>query len=97
MTEYNKFELFPTLSYNCISYLIEHNDLIWKLLSYTDANAYKDDSDHPTLTKQQKGLLVYDGIKVETDCRVFMDSGQDYARCCCRAWFWRWSWVASLH
>jgi len=78
-TEYNTFELFPDLSYNCITYLIDNNELIWRLLSYTDVNAYRLDDDHPNLTKEQKGALVYNGIREETDCRVFMDSGQEYS------------------
>ena len=77
--EYNTFDLFPDISYNCIAYLIDNNELIWRLLQYTDSNAYRLDSDHPNLTKSQKGLLVYDGVREETDCRVFMDSGQDYS------------------
>lgn len=78
-TENNNFTLFPLLSYNCINYLIDNNELIWKLLYYNDVHAYKSDDNHPNLTKIQKGELIYDGIKKETDCRIFMDSGQDYS------------------
>jgi hypothetical protein len=78
--QYNKFEKFPSLSYNCINYLVDNNDMIWKLLSYTDKDAYKNDSTHPNLTKAQKGALIYKGDSAnERNFRVFMDFGQDIA------------------
>jgi hypothetical protein len=73
--QYNNFADLPNLSYNIITYLLENDDTIWKLLYYEDPGAWS----KPALTKQQKGLLVYDGIKPETSCRVFMDLGQDQA------------------
>ena len=78
-TIYNKYEEFPDLSYNCLDYLIKNNDLIWKLLKYTDNNAYKNDSTHPNLTTAQKGYLINDGTPdPEYDrFRVFLDVGQD--------------------
>lgn len=76
-SEYNKFINLPDLPYNIIAKLIDGNDLFWRLLKYNDPNAYKLDVSHPNLTKEQKGLLVYDGLKVKTDCRVFMDIGME--------------------
>jgi hypothetical protein len=75
---YNKLNQLPLLPYNIVSYLIQNNELIWKILAYNDANCWKNDSTHPNLTNEQKGQLVYDGIKKVTDCRVFLDTGQDY-------------------
>ena len=72
---YNKYNQVPFIVDNIISYLINNDDQIWKLLYYTDADAWK--STKPNLTKDQKGALVYDGLKTETDCRVFSDLGQD--------------------
>ena len=37
---YNNFRQFSKLSYNCIKILIESNELVWKLLKYTDPDAW---------------------------------------------------------
>lgn len=74
-SEYNKFTEFPNIAYNCVSYLIDSNELLWKLFYYNDPDAWK--STKANLTKKQKADLIYDGKKKETDCRVFFDSGQD--------------------
>lgn len=72
---YNKYPGLADYPYNCITYLIENNEMIWKLLKYNEANAYKQDN----LTKEEKGLLVYKGTDKEEDFRVFMDQGQSDA------------------
>ena len=82
---YNKFTDYPELSYNCISYLVNNEEVLWKLLKYADMNAWKADTSHPNLTKSQKGALIYSGQPDETNYRVFMDVGQDIAwtsECC---------------
>jgi len=78
-TQYNEFTLFPEVSYKCIKHMMSNNELIWRLLQYNDANAYREDTTHANLTTEQKGALIYDGIRKETDCRVFMDTGADYS------------------
>jgi len=70
---YNKFTDYPLLSYNCITYLIENEDTLWKLLAYNDADAWNGTD----LTKTEKRNLVYRGQPEETQYRVFMDVGQD--------------------
>jgi|WetSurMetagenome_2_1015567.scaffolds.fasta_scaffold23156_5 hypothetical protein len=75
--QYNKFSFLPQVSYNLIDYLLNNNDLIWKLLKYNDADAWRTDSTHPNLTNSEKGALIYDGLKNQIDCRVFLDYGQD--------------------
>lgn len=72
---YNKYLLYPTISYNVISYLIENNEMIWRLLKYTTADAWNKSN----LTKKEKGALVYDGSPEETNYNVFLDVGQDVA------------------
>jgi len=74
---YNTYSSIPTISYNIISYLIANNETIFKLLYYNDPNAWRSDTDHPNLTKSQKGSLIFDGIKPQTECRIFMDTGND--------------------
>ena len=70
---YNKFTEFPNLSYNCITYLMDNNELIWKLLKYNDSNAWS----KTNLTKSEKQALIYSGQPDETNYRVFLDIGQD--------------------
>jgi hypothetical protein len=70
---YNKFEALPLFSYNCISYLIDHEEMLFKLLKYNDFDCWN----KPNLTRAEKGALVYDGSPDETKFRVFMDVGAD--------------------
>ena len=74
-SSYNKYESLPLMAYNCVSYLLENNELIWRLLKYTDRDAWKLDTDHPNLTKQEKGELIYSGEANDADFRVFIDPG----------------------
>jgi len=71
--EYNKFSTLSTLSYKCIEYLIDNEEILWKLLKYNDADAWQEDD----LTSAEKAALVYDGSPNQTDFRVFMDVGAD--------------------
>jgi len=71
--EYNKYTEFPNLSYNCITYMIDNNELIWKLLKYNNANAWQEDD----LSIAEKRALIYSGQPDQTDYRVFMDLGND--------------------
>jgi hypothetical protein len=72
--EYNKYEEFPHLSYNCIAYLIANNEILWKLLNYNSSNALS----QPNLSRTQKAALIYNGQSDEfATSRVFLDEGQD--------------------
>lgn len=73
--EYNTYDEYPNLAYNTITYLMNNNELIWKLLYYNDSDAWN----QPNLTHSQKASLIYDGSPDETKFNVFMDPGQDYA------------------
>jgi len=74
---YNKFPFLPQVSYFLIDYLLNNNDIVWRLLKYNDSDAWKLDVTHPNLTNLEKGALIFDGIKNQIDCRVFLDYGQD--------------------
>jgi hypothetical protein len=69
---YNKFLAFPRFSYNCITYLIENNELVWKLLKHPEADAWKKAS----LTQEEKGSLIYSGQEDASLFNVFMDIKQ---------------------
>jgi len=70
-TAYNKYEGIDELPYKCVEYLMEHNEMIWKLLKYNSSDAYK----KVDLTQEEKGALVYKGQEDATLYRVFMDIG----------------------
>lgn len=75
---YNEFLALPDLSYNAAAYLIEHDEISWRLLKYTDPDCL-DANKHPDLTLQEKADLIYTGRDNITDCRVFLDVGMDDA------------------
>lgn len=72
---YSKITGFSSFSYNCITYMMEKSESIWKLLFYNDADAYK----KPNLTIEQKRSLIYAGQPDETLFRVFMSEKQPNA------------------
>jgi hypothetical protein len=69
---YNKFTMFPKFSYNCISYLMEKNELVWKLLKYNEGEAWQ----KPNLTHDEKAALIYGGQGDASLFNVFMDIKQ---------------------
>lgn len=69
---YNDFRQFSKLSYICIKYMLENNELIWKLLKYTDPEAW----DKPNLTHEEKAALIYTGQQDTSMYNVFMDGKQ---------------------
>jgi len=69
---YNKFTGFASLSYNCIKLLMDENELVWRLLGYTDEHAWN----KPNLTQAEKGALIYAGQQDSSNYRVFMDGKQ---------------------
>jgi len=73
--EYAQYELYDRLSNNCIEYLMNNNEDIWKLLKYTGNNPLSNSN----LTLSEKRALIYSGQPDTTDYRVFLDRGQDDA------------------
>jgi hypothetical protein len=73
VTAYNNNELLPLISYKCIAYLLDNNELIWKLLKDKTADAWK----IPNLTKQEKKKLIFNGQGDMNDYNVFMDDFND--------------------
>jgi len=71
-TAYNDFRQFSVLSYNCIKHLMMTNELVWKLLKYTDSAAWN----KPDLTQEEKGALIYAGQQDTAMYNVFMDGKQ---------------------
>lgn len=69
---YALYDGFDSISENCISYLMTHDEIIWKLLKYRTPDAW----DKPDLTQQEKAALIYDGSDNSSDFNVFMDMGQ---------------------
>jgi hypothetical protein len=69
---YNEFRVFSKLSYNCIKLLMDENELVWKLLKYTDPDAWS----RADLTQAEKASLIYAGQQDTADYHVFMDGKQ---------------------
>lgn len=70
---YAQYEIFDEVSYTCVKYLMEHDEVIWKLLKYSTSDAWN----KPNLTFTEKGQLVYNGEDNSAKvARVFLDLGQ---------------------
>jgi len=69
---YSDFRIFSKLSYNCIKFMMDNNELIWKLLKYTDPDAWN----KPNLTQDEKAALIYSGQQDSSKFNVFMDGKQ---------------------
>jgi hypothetical protein len=69
---YNDFSQFSVLSYNCIKYMMSNNELIWKLLKYSDSDAWN----KANLTQEEKAALIYAGQQDTSQYSVFMDLKQ---------------------
>jgi len=71
-TAYNDFRAFSKLSYNCIKLMMDESELIWKLLKYTDKDAWS----KADLTQEEKAELIYAGQQDTSKYHVFMDGKQ---------------------
>lgn len=69
---YGQYDFFDEYSYTCIKYLMENDEVVWKLLKYTTPDAW----DKADLTMAEKGALIYNGGDNTASARVFMDIGQ---------------------
>lgn len=69
---YNDFKAFNKISYNCIKYLIDNNELVWKLLKYRTPDAWNKEN----LTQEEKADLIYAGQQDSSKYNVFMDGKQ---------------------
>lgn len=69
---FNTLKNMPYMPYLCISYLMDNNENIWKLLKYTEDDAWKKEN----LTQEEKADMIFKGVPPETDYRIFFDEGQ---------------------
>ncbi len=69
-SEYNQYTHVSSYSKNIISYLLNNNEVIWKLIKYTTPDALS----QPNLTKDEKSNLIYSGMGNEENYRVFTKS-----------------------
>jgi len=77
---YALYDGFDTFSYNCISYLMKNDEMIWRLLFYNTPDAWDETViGKPNLTQEQKASLIYDGSDDSSKFHVFMDQGQPEA------------------
>lgn len=69
---YNDFSQFAKFPYKCIKHMMDNNEIIWKLLKYTDPEAWN----KTNLTQEEKAALIYAGQQDTSQYRVFMDRKQ---------------------
>lgn len=69
---YALYDGLDSIGYNCIQYLMSHDEVIWKLLKYNTPDAWQ----MPDLSAEQKGELIYKGGDDAALFNVFMDMGQ---------------------
>lgn len=75
--EYADYKIMPDIQYKIIEYLMtcEDAEILWKLLKYNDADAYK----KPNLTREEKASLIYKGQEHQDGYCVFFDYMMDDA------------------
>lgn len=75
--DYAKYTVMPAASYTIIENLIKNPkaEIIWKLLKYNDADAYK----KPNLTLEEKRALIYKGQSNQDEYNIFFDYMMDDA------------------
>lgn len=69
---YAQYSGFDEIGYNCIKYLRDNDQVIWKLLKYNTPDAWN----KANLTVAEKNALIYDGSDNTADFHVFQDMGQ---------------------
>jgi hypothetical protein len=75
MNKFNTDDSIPLMSYSCASYLVQNNELIWKLLLDKTPDSWK----LPNLTTKQKTDMIYQGLGDVNNYNVFFDDFQDDA------------------
>lgn len=74
---YATYEVFDELSYNCIEYLMNNDEMVWRLLYYNTPDAWDEENlAKPNLNQEQKASLIYNGSDNTANYNVFMDMGQ---------------------
>ena len=69
---YAQYEDFDILAYTCVKYLMDNDEVVWKLLKYETTDAWN----KPDLTPAEKASLIYNGDDDTAKFRVFLDIGQ---------------------
>jgi len=69
---YNSYGTLADFSYNCISYLMDNNEMVWKLLKHNNPDAWNETD----LSYEEKAELIYKGQQDASTSRVFLDIGQ---------------------
>ncbi len=69
---YATYNGLDSFSYTAIKYMLDNDELIWKLLYYNTPDAWN----QTNLTESQKTALIYKGEDDTAKFRVFMDTGQ---------------------
>jgi hypothetical protein len=73
---YNRYDGLTLYAYNTIDYLMDHNELIWKLIAYNTSDAWT----KPNLTHKEKATFIYAGQPDSSKFNVFLARGMPDAR-----------------
>ena len=68
---YAQYNDFDSYSYNCIKYLMENDEVVWKLLKHLTPDGWSG----ANLTLAEKGALIYNGTDDTSKFQVFLDEG----------------------
>lgn len=68
---YNQYNDFDEWSYRCISYLMDNDEVVWKLIKYATPDAWSKSN----LTEAEKIAMIYNGTDDSSKFNVFLDSG----------------------
>lgn len=68
---YAGYQYLDDYSYNCIKYLMDNDEEVWKLLKHTSPDAWN----MPNLTYEEKASLIYNGADDTSNYKVFLDMG----------------------
>jgi hypothetical protein len=69
---FNTFETLPLVGFLCAMHLVDNNEMIWRLVKYNEADAWK----QTNLTRSEKLALLFNGVGNQNDFRIFIDEGQ---------------------
>jgi hypothetical protein len=69
---YNQYPDYDGFPFQCIDYLINNNEMVWKLLQHDTPDAWS----KANLSISEKRALIYNSQEDTSLYRVFMDTGQ---------------------
>ncbi len=74
---YSTYEGWDENPYKLLTYLLNNNEVIWRLLKYTTPDGWDNsNSKYPDLSYDEKVAMIYTGFGEMVDYQVFTDVGE---------------------